>query len=63
MRPVKIIVEKHANCYAAYPLGMKGVVVGLGSTFEEALADIKSAIRFHIETFGAEVQPADFPLP
>ena len=51
MRQVKIIVEKHADGYVAYPLGMKGVVVGEGSTYEEALADIKSAIRFHIETF------------
>ncbi len=24
-----------------------------GETFEDALADVKSAIRFHIETFGA----------
>jgi predicted RNase H-like HicB family nuclease len=62
MRPVKIIVEKHADCYVAYPLGMKGVVVGQGATYEEALADVKSAIRFHIDTFGAEVQPDDSPL-
>jgi predicted RNase H-like HicB family nuclease len=33
---------------------MKGVVVGQGDTYEEALADVKSAIRFHIETFGTE---------
>ena len=37
-----------------YPLGLKGVVVGQGDTYEEALADVKSAIRFHIETFGEE---------
>ncbi len=30
-------------------------VVGAGDTYEAALADVKSAIRFHIETFGAEV--------
>jgi predicted RNase H-like HicB family nuclease len=57
MRQVKIIVEKHTNGYVAYPLGLKGVVVGQGSSYEEALADVKSAIRFHIETFGAEVLP------
>jgi predicted RNase H-like HicB family nuclease len=62
MRQVKIIVEKHADGYVAYPLGMKGVVVGAGSTYEEALADVKSAIRFHIETFGAEVLRDDSPL-
>jgi predicted RNase H-like HicB family nuclease len=62
MRQVKIIVEKHAEGCVAYPLGMKGVVVGEGSTCEEALADVKSAIRFHIETSGADVLPDDSPL-
>jgi predicted RNase H-like HicB family nuclease len=36
-------------------LGLKGVVVGQGDTYEEALSDVKSAIRFNIETFGKEV--------
>jgi len=54
MRQIKIIVEKHPEGYVAYPLGLKGVVVGEGDTYEEALADVKSAIRFHIETFGEE---------
>ena len=52
---VKIIVEKHREGYVAYPLGLKGVVVGEGDTYEEALADVKSAIRFHIKTFGRGV--------
>jgi predicted RNase H-like HicB family nuclease len=34
---------------------MKGVVVGEGDTYEEALADGKSAIAFYLETFGSEV--------
>jgi predicted RNase H-like HicB family nuclease len=55
MRQIKIIVEKHPDGYVAYPLGVKGVVVGEGDTYEEALADVKSAIRFHRETFGDEV--------
>ncbi|NOZ27236.1 MAG: type II toxin-antitoxin system HicB family antitoxin [Chloroflexi bacterium] len=55
MKQFKIIVEKHPDGYVAYPLGLKGVVVGEGDTYEEALADVKSAIAFHIETFGAEV--------
>ena len=54
MRQVKIKVEKHPERYVAYPLGLKGVVVGEGDTYEEALADVKSAIKFHIETFGKE---------
>ncbi len=50
----KIVVEKTSDGYVAYPLGLKGVVVGQGDTYEEALSDVKSAIRFHIETFGIE---------
>jgi len=53
-KPLKIIVEKHPDGYVAYPLGLKGVVVGEGDTYEEALADVKSAIRFHIETFSRD---------
>ncbi len=55
MRQFKIVVEKHTDGYVAYPLGLKGVVVGQGNTYEDALSDIKSAIRFHIKTFGKEV--------
>jgi len=55
MRQFKIIVEKHPDGYVAYPLGLKGVVVGQGDTYEEVLSDVKSAIQFHIETFGKEV--------
>jgi predicted RNase H-like HicB family nuclease len=50
-----VIVEKHSDGYVAYPLGLKGVVVGEGDTYEQALNDVNSAIRFHIETFGNEV--------
>lgn len=59
MKRIKIIVEKHEDGYVAYPLGLKGGVVGEGDTYEEALADVKSAIKFHIETFGAEVFEED----
>jgi predicted RNase H-like HicB family nuclease len=55
MKLIKIIVEKHADGYVAYPLGLKGVVVGEGDTYEEALTDVKSAIQFHIETFGPDI--------
>ena len=54
MRQFKIVVEKHPDGYVVYPLGLKGIVVGQGDTYEEALPDVKSAIRFHIETFGKE---------
>lgn len=54
MKRVKIIVEEHPEGYVAYPVGLKGVVVGEGDTCEEALEDVKSAIKSHIETFGEE---------
>jgi predicted RNase H-like HicB family nuclease len=53
MSSIKIIVEKHDDGYIGYPVGMRGVVVGEGDTYAEALADVRSAIQFHIETFGA----------
>jgi len=59
MRQVKIVVEKHADGFVAYPLGVRGVVVGEGDTYEEALADVKSAIKFHVETFGDEMLSAE----
>jgi len=55
MKRIKIIIERHPDGYVAYPLGMKGVVVGEGESREEARADVESAIRFHVETFGPEV--------
>ncbi len=55
MRRLKIIIEKHPEGYVAYPLGLKGVVVGEGDTYEEALADVKSAIQFHMKTFGRDI--------
>jgi len=54
MKHYKIVVEKHPDGYVAYPLGVKGVVVGQGGTYEEALSDVKSALRFHIETFESQ---------
>jgi predicted RNase H-like HicB family nuclease len=52
---VKYVVERHTDGYVAYPLGVEGAVVGDGDTFEEALANAKSALAFHVETFGAGV--------
>lgn len=62
MRQIKIVVEKHPDGYVAYPIGLKGVVVGQGDTYDEALSDVKSAMRFHVETFGDEVLDIDPPL-
>ena len=62
MQRIKVIVERHPDGYVAYPLGLKGVVVGEGDTYEDALADVESAIRFHIETFGSEVLDVESPV-
>ncbi|MGD0923198.1 MAG: type II toxin-antitoxin system HicB family antitoxin [Terriglobia bacterium] len=62
MESIKIIVEKHPDGYVAYPLGIKGVVVGEGDSYEEALNDVKSAIKFHMESFGDEVLEVEPPV-
>ncbi len=62
MKQLKVVVEKHSDGYVAYPLGLRGIVVGEGDTYEEALADVKSAIRFHIETFGQDILKVESPV-
>lgn len=52
---VKIAVIKEEDGYVAFPIGLKGIVVGDGDTFEEALSSVRGAIKFHLETFGEEV--------
>ena len=61
-KELKIVVEKHADGYVAYPLGIEGVVVGEGDTYEEALRDVTSALQFHIETFGPGVLEIETPI-
>jgi len=55
MTHVKVVIEKHPDGYVAYPLGLKGVIVSQGNTYDEVLSEVTSAIRFHIETFGSDV--------
>jgi len=52
MKNIKIIILKEEDGYIAFPIGLKGVVVNDGDTYEEAYKNIKEAIKFHIETFG-----------
>ena len=59
MKQIKFIIKKYSDGYVAYPVGIKGVVVGEGDTYEEALKDVQSALKFHIETFGAGVQDGE----
>ncbi len=62
VKQFKIVVERHSDGYVAYPLGLQGVVVGQGDTYEQALEDTKSAIRFHIESFGHDALDPDDPV-
>jgi len=55
MNQIKIIIEHHRNGYIAYPVGINGIVVGEGDTYQEAIDDVTSAIKFHLETFGNSV--------
>lgn len=62
MRQFKVVVEQHADGFIAYPLGFKGGVVGEGESAAEAVADVTSAIRFSLETFGREALEDDMPV-
>ena len=56
---LKIVVERHADGYVAYPLGLaRGTVVGQGESYESALSDVRSALAFHVETFGPDALSA-----
>lgn len=59
---LKVIIEKHEDGYVAYPIGLKGVIVGQGDTYDKALADVASAIKFHRETFGSDEFMDDSPV-
>jgi predicted RNase H-like HicB family nuclease len=62
MKQLKVVVEKHPDTYVAYPLGLKGVIIGQGETYKAALADVKSVIQFHFESFGSEALEIDCPI-
>ena len=39
MRQYKIIIERHPDGYVAYPLGLKGIVVGQGDKVEPPILE------------------------
>lgn len=53
-RRIKLVIERTEDGYIAYPLGIKGIVVAQGESYEEALHQVQSAVQFHLETFGDE---------
>ncbi len=62
LKSFKVLVEKHPDAYVAYPLGIQGVVVGEGATYEEAVEDLKAVLKSHIEAFGANSLDVDPPI-
>ena len=62
MKNLKFVIEQHTDGFVAYPLGLKGVVVGQGDTRDAALADAQSAAKFHLETFGADALGDEPPI-
>jgi hypothetical protein len=62
VKSYKVVVEKHPDGYVAYPLGINGVVVGEADTYGEVVADVTSAIGFHLETFGPDAADLDSPV-
>jgi len=64
-RKIKVVVERHPDGYVAYPLGLReGVaIVGEGDSYEDALADLTSAVRFTLEAKPErEIFDDEFPL-
>lgn len=57
-----MVVEQHPDGFVAYPLGLAGIVLGQGDTCDATLADVSSAIRFHIETFGPDASLSESPV-
>jgi len=50
----KIVVEKNTDGYVAYLTEINGVIVAEGDTYEDAIANLESAIQFHVDTFGQD---------
>jgi len=59
---LKVVVERHADGYVAYPLGIRGVIVGQVDSYEAALEDVRSAIAFHQDTFGSDSLTQEDPV-
>lgn len=61
-RSFHVIVKKYQHGYVAQAVGFRGAVVGEGDTREQAVADVTSAIRTAIESFGEEALDQEFPV-
>jgi predicted RNase H-like HicB family nuclease len=54
LKSINVIIEKHPEGYVAYLLGLSGVLLSKGNTYQEALENIKFTIKFHLENFRKE---------
>jgi hypothetical protein len=45
----------------AYPLGLPAVIAGEGETYEEAVADVHSAMRFDFKHYAQAGEIQDMP--
>ena len=61
IRVPSLITPVHCITQTEEP-GIEGVVIGEGESYQEALEDAKSALRFHIETFGVEVLDTEYSV-
>ena len=55
-----IVIEKSPNNYAAYAPDLPGCVA-TGATREEAVSEMRQAIRFHIESLREHGEPVPEP--
>jgi hypothetical protein len=59
----RVHLERAEDGWLAYPDGINGVLVVQGDTAAEALANLKSALRFHRDSFGPCTKPASHSEP
>jgi hypothetical protein len=57
VRNVGIVTEKYSDGFVAYPHRVKGGMVGERAPYEDALAEVRFVLKFHVETFGSQVSP------
>ena len=50
MKQIKIIFEKHPDACIAYPIGLKGVIIGEGNTYEEVIANLQTFKHYNLKS-------------
>lgn len=55
MDDIRIIIEQDEDGYVAYAMSSGEIIVGYGETYEEAVAEVTSSLRFHTVAAPIEV--------